>query len=119
MDINHAIDALGALAQESRLQAFRLLARAGDGGLPAGDIAASLGVPHNTLSTHLGILTRAGLLASERSGRQITYRVDFDGTRAVLEYLLEDCCQGSPDLCARALDAVLPACCARESGDST
>lgn len=111
MEINQAIEALSALAQESRLAAFRLLVKAGPAGLPAGDVARALDVPHNTLSSHLAILTRAGLLGARRDGRSVIYAVDFDGTRALLGFLLEDCCQGSPALCTPALDSVLAACC--------
>lgn len=111
MELNAATDALAALAQESRLAAFRLLVRSGVAGMPAGDIAQALGIPHNTLSTHLAILTRAGLLRSQRDGRSIIYSVDFDGTRALLGFLIEDCCQGAPDVCGMALDSVLPSCC--------
>lgn len=111
MDIKRATDSLAALAQETRLAAFRLLVKAGSAGLPAGDIAQALDIPHNTLSTHLAILTRAGLLRSRREGRSIIYGVDFDGTRALLGFLVEDCCQGSPDICSPALDTLLPGCC--------
>jgi DNA-binding transcriptional ArsR family regulator len=111
MDNDAAIRALGALAQASRLEAFRLLVRAGDAGLPAGEIARALGVPHNTLSTHLGILGNADLVRSRREGRRVIYRADFDGTRALLGFLLEDCCQGSPELCAPVLDSMLTECC--------
>lgn len=111
MDISRATNALAALAQESRLTTFRLLVKAGMPGLPAGEIARALGIPHNTLSTHLAVLTRAGLLRSRREGRSVIYAVDFDGTRALLGFLLEDCCQGSPEICSPALDAVLRGCC--------
>jgi len=111
MDINETLKALGALAQESRLQAFRLLVRSGTDGLPAGDIARALDVPHNTMSTHLSILANAGLIRARRDGRSIIYRVDFDGTRALLAFLMEDCCQGRPEICAPALDSVLQGCC--------
>lgn len=107
----NATEALAALAQESRLSAFRLLVRAGPPGLAAGDIAQSLGIPHNTLSTHLAVLTRAGLLRSRREGRSVIYSVDFDGTRSLLGFLLEDCCRGAPEACGLALDSVLPGCC--------
>ncbi len=111
MEINQATDALSALAQESRLSVFRLLVKAGATGLSAGDIADSLDIRHNTLSTHLSILTRAGLLCSRREGRSVIYRVDFDGTRALLGFLLEDCCQGAPEVCSPVLESVLPGCC--------
>jgi len=118
MDIKQATEALSALAQESRLAAFRLLVRAGSPGLAAGDIAAALGIPHNTLSTHLAILTRAGLLRSRRDSRSVIYSIDFDGTRALLGFLVEDCCQGAPEVCRPALDAVLPGCCATDSAET-
>jgi len=111
MDIFTASRALAALAQDSRLKAFRLLVRSGLDGLPAGEIAGQLGVPHNTLSTHLATLVAAGLVRSQRSSRSIVYRVDLDGTRDLLAYLVEDCCQGEAALCAPLLDSVLPACC--------
>lgn len=111
MDINDAAKALGALSQETRLQTFRLLVRAGTRGMPAGDIARTLDIPHNTLSTHLSILVTAGLVSSRRAGRSIIYSVDFDGTRALLSFLMEDCCQGHPEVCTPVLDSVLPGCC--------
>jgi len=114
MEIKHATVALAALSQETRLAAFRMLVRAGAPGLAAGDIAEALDIPHNTLSTHLAILTRAGLLGSERHGRSVIYRVDFDGTRALLGFLLEDCCRGAPEICKPALETVLPGCCQSE-----
>lgn len=110
MDIKQATHALSALAQESRLSIFRLLVRAGSPGLPAGGIAEALTIRHNTLSTHLAILTRAGLLRSRREGRRVIYSVDFDGTRALLGFLIEDCCQGTPEICSPVLDTVLSSC---------
>lgn len=120
MELTRATDALSALAQQSRLAAFRLLVQAGPEGLPAGEIAQALKIPHNTLSTHLAILNRAGLLQSRREGRSIFYSVDFDGMRAVLGFLLQDCCQGAPEVCSPFLDAVLPDCCVPcRAGDSS
>ena len=111
MELNTAVRQLGALAQETRLDVFRLLVRRGPDGAPAGEIARALGVPHNTMSSHLSILARAGLVAPRREGRSIIYRVDFDGTRALLAFLLEDCCQGRRELCRPAVDAALAGCC--------
>lgn len=111
MEMFTATRALGALAQETRLAAFRLLVRCGAEGLPAGEIARALDIPHNTLSTHLGILTGAGLVVSRREGRSIIYRADFIGMRQLLAFLMEDCCQGRPEVCAPALDALMPDCC--------
>lgn len=100
MDESAAIEALKALAQESRLAVFRMLVQQGPQGLPAGDIARALEIPHNTLSTHLSILVGAGLVAARRKGRSIIYGLDLAAVRALLAFLVEDCCQGRPDLCA-------------------
>jgi len=110
MDISATIKALAALAQESRLNAFRLLVHCGPEGLAAGEIARELGIPHNTLSSHLAILSNAGLINSQRESRSIIYRIDFAGTRELLSFLMEDCCQGQPELCAPVLDSLLPDC---------
>jgi DNA-binding transcriptional ArsR family regulator len=101
MKINdkQAVTALGALAQESRLQAFRLLVRHGDKGLPAGEIAEALGVPPATLSFHLSQLAQGGLVDSRRNGRSIVYFMHADGIRALMAYLTEDCCGGRAELC--------------------
>jgi len=112
MELSKTIKALGALAQESRLHAFRLLVRSGPEGLAAGEIARALDVPHNTLSSHLAILVNAGLVDSHRQSRSIIYRIDFEGTRELLSFLMQDCCQGRPELCAPVLDSMLPGCCA-------
>ncbi len=111
MDALTAVEAFGALAQPTRLAVFRLLVEAGAEGLPAGDIARRLDVPHNTLSTHLGLLTRAGLATSRRAGRSVIYNFDQEGLRALIAFLLEDCCHGRPELCAPLLAAALPATC--------
>ena len=113
MDISTTVKALGALAQESRLRAFRLLVNSGPDGIAAGEIARRLEIPHNTLSSHLAILCNAGLVTSRRESRSIIYRVDFDGTRALLAFLMEDCCQGRPELCSPLLDSLLSGDCAR------
>ena len=99
MEINQAVDALSALAQRSRLDVFRLLVRSGPQGLPAGEIASTLSVPPNTMSTHLAILSQAGLVRGERSGRSVIYSVDFSGMNALMTFLMKDCCQGRPELC--------------------
>jgi len=110
MEINAAIKAIRALAQKSRLEAFRLLVRAGPNGLPAGRIAQGLSVPQSTMSAHLSVLANAGLVISRREGRSIIYSIDFAGVRALLSFLMEDCCQGQPDICAPLLACVLPDC---------
>jgi ArsR family transcriptional regulator len=114
MDDTKAVKALSALAQESRLEAFRLLVKRGPEGLAAGEIARKLRVPHNTLSAHLSILANAGLVTSRRAGRSMIYAVDYGGTRGLLAFLMEDCCRGEPKLCAPLLAAVLPGCGAED-----
>lgn len=110
----HAISALSALAQPTRLAIFRLLMKHEPIGITAGVIADTIGAPHNTLSTHLAILVRAGLLRSSREGRTIIYRTDVEGMRSVIAFLVNDCCDGHPELCNLvAADAV--ACCAPAS----
>lgn len=99
MKIKNALDALGSLSQETRLRVFRLLVRRGPEGLTAGEIADALGVPAPTLSFHLAHLTRAGLLQFRRDGRSLTYSVNQDGMRGLLQFLTEDCCGGNPALC--------------------
>ncbi len=106
MDTITAVDALSALSQETRLQAFRLLIKAGPSGLAAGEISAELDVVQNTMSTHLSALSRAGLIQRAREGRSIRYRADFDGIRDLLIYLLQDCCQGENEICVPIFDAV-------------
>lgn len=99
MDETTILDTLAALAQPTRLAAFRLVIAHGPSGLPAGEIARQLAVPQNTMSNHLAQLTRAGLLAQERRGRTIAYRAELDRMRAVMTHLLDDCCGGQPQLC--------------------
>lgn len=114
MEPKSAIAALAALAQESRLAVFRLLVRQGPDGLPAGSIAEHLGIPAPTLSFHLRELSAAGLAAARREGRSIIYAANYAGMRDLLGFLVEDCCQGRPELCApvpdRADAGAAPAC---------
>jgi len=110
MDTKTASDTLSALAQPTRLDAFRLLVRHEPAGLPAGDIARALGVPQNTGSTHLAILVQAGLARSERAGRSVVYRADLDRFRELTLYLLKDCCGGRADLCAPLIAELTPCC---------
>lgn len=110
MDLKSSVSALSALAQPTRLEVFRLLVRSEPNGLPAGEIARLLGVPHNTMSTHLGILSRTGLVSSERDGRSIVYRVDLSVVRGFFVYLLKDCCGGRPELCQPLLEDLTPCC---------
>lgn len=102
-----ALESLAALGQETRLDVFRLLVKAGDTGLAAGEIADRLGVRANTLSSHLSILQRAGLIRQAREGRSLRYRADYARMRRLLTYLLDDCCGGRPEICAPVLDGAL------------
>ena len=97
-----AIAALGALAQEHRLAAFRLLVQAGEAGLPAGAVADALVIPNSSLSFHLAQLARAGLVRSERRHRSLIYRADYEAMNRLVGYLMENCCAGA----ACAPDAV-------------
>jgi DNA-binding transcriptional ArsR family regulator len=107
------METLAALSQATRLDVFRLLVRREPEGLPAGDIARQLGVPHNTLSAHFSVLSRAGLIRSERKSRSIIYRAELDAIRQLVAFLVEDCCGGRPGVCAPLL-AELAQCCAAE-----
>ncbi len=111
MELPTAVEALSALAHGHRLAVFRLLVRAGADGMPAGDIAREVGALPNTLSTHLTILAHAGLVRSRREGRSIIYSADYDGMRALLGFLMDDCCAGRPEICAPLADVVEPASC--------
>jgi ArsR family transcriptional regulator, arsenate/arsenite/antimonite-responsive transcriptional repressor len=112
MEIDHAVKRLAALAQDSRLAVFRLLVRAGPTGVAAGDIARALQIAPNTLSAQLTVLANAGLIGGRRDGRSIIYRADFDGMSELLLYLVEDCCEGRPEMCAPlAAVASRAACC--------
>jgi ArsR family transcriptional regulator len=99
MSAPHALAALAALGQPSRLAIFQLLMGAEPDGLAAGVIAEKIGCPHNTLSSHLGVLARSGLVRGERDGRSIVYRADVDGIRRLVGFLVNDCCEGHPELC--------------------
>ena len=117
MEANTAIKRLSALAQESRLAVFRLLVKAGGPGVPAGEIARALKITPNTLSAQLTILANAGLVTSRREGRSIIYAADYDGMSELLVYLMEDCCQGRPEVCAPLAEAAgRAACCDQPQG---
>jgi DNA-binding transcriptional ArsR family regulator len=106
----HALAALAALGQPTRLEIFRLLVRCAPDGLAAGAIAATIKCPNNTLSSHLAILARAGLVRGTRDGRSISYRADLDGMRALVAFLLTDCCNGHPEVCAPISSIIDSAC---------
>lgn len=105
-----ALSALSALGQDTRLEIFRLLVMVGPKGVPAGEIAAKLGAIQNTVSAHLKVLDHAGLIRPEREGRVIRYVADMTGFRDLLAYLMEDCCNGSPELCQPVIKAVTCNC---------
>jgi DNA-binding transcriptional ArsR family regulator len=107
------VEALSALAHGHRLAVFRLLVRAGSDGMPAGEIARQVGALPNTLSTHLAILDRAGLVRSQRAGRSVIYAADYDGMRDLLGFLIDDCCGGRAEICAPLTDIAQSAQCPR------
>ena len=109
MKSKDAILALSALAHEGRLSAWRLLVKAGPKGMPAGEIAQRLRTPPSSLSSNLLLLANAGLVTSERDGRSIIYRVDFNAMQRLLGFLVRDCCNGAPEVSA-PLAAVLSTC---------
>jgi ArsR family transcriptional regulator, arsenate/arsenite/antimonite-responsive transcriptional repressor len=102
MEISNAVIALGALAQDNRLEAYRLLVQAGPDGMAAGEVASRLGVPPNTLTFHFDRLRQAGLVTVRRDGRSMIYSARYDTMNALLAYLTENCCGGQPALCAPA-----------------
>src|SRR5215207_8288249 len=118
MEKETAILVLAALAQATRLDVFRLLVSHEPDGLPAGEVARRLAVPHNTMSSHLAILTRAGLVQSERHSRSIIYRANLRDVRGLVTFLLKDCCGGRPEVCA-PLVADLATCCSQEDVEWT
>jgi DNA-binding transcriptional ArsR family regulator len=99
MKMSQAVKVLAALAQESRLNVFRLLVGAGNEGLAAGDIAARLHLPPATLSFHLKELAATGLIAAKRDGRSLVYSLQPDIVNELMEFLMQDCCKGRPELC--------------------
>jgi len=110
VDKETAVLALAALGQDTRLEVFRLLVRAGAEGVPAGEVASRLRIVQNTMSAHLKILGHAGLVRAEREGRTIRYVADMTGFRDLLAYLMEDCCNGAPELCQPVIQAVTCKC---------
>ncbi|MCW3477839.1 ArsR/SmtB family transcription factor [Limobrevibacterium gyesilva] len=117
METREAAEALGALAQETRLDLLRLLIARGPSGMAAGELAGALAVSASTLSFHVGALERAGLTSATRQGRNVIHAVRIAALRELLSFLTEHCCAGHPELCgdlARLLpesppDAMRPA----------
>lgn len=117
MEATHAIGVFAALAQATRLEAFRLIVANEPHGLPAGEVARRLDVPQNTMSTHLAVLTRAGLISSERHSRSIIFRAEMDRVRDVASFLVSDCCGGRPELCEPLVAEFTP-CCTPGAGNN-
>lgn len=110
MEMNTALQALTALSHETRLWVFRLLVQAGPDGLPAGEIADSLSSRQNTVSSHLKLLNSAGLIDSQRHGRQVVYRANYDTVRELVLFLVEDCCAGSSQVCNPLAESLTQVC---------
>src|SRR5690606_4228837 len=116
MESTHAIEIFAALSQPTRLDTFRLLMEREPEGLPAGEIARRLKVPQNTMSSHLAILARAGLIESERHSRSIIYRAVLDRVRELTSFLVQDCCGGRPELCEPLVAEFTPCCTTPSEG---
>lgn len=101
---------MAALAQPTRLDTFKVLVNQEPNGVPVGELARLIDVPQNTMSAHLAILTRAGLITGERRSRSIIYRANLEGFRSVIAFLLKDCCGGRADLCQPLIDELVPCC---------
>jgi ArsR family transcriptional regulator len=114
MDSSDAIAALAALAQATRLDVFRQLVKCEPDGIAAGDLARFAGVPQNTMSAHLAILSRAGLVRGERRSRSIVYHADLAAFQEVAVFLVKDCCGGRPDICAPLIASLTPCCSPKE-----
>jgi ArsR family transcriptional regulator len=108
MESDGAILALAALAQPTRLDVFRLLVKHEPDGLAAGEVARALAVPQNTMSSHLSILSRAGLISAQRFSRSIVYRADLACLQALVLFMLRDCCDGRPEICAPLVESLTP-----------
>ncbi|MCC7527513.1 MAG: winged helix-turn-helix transcriptional regulator [Candidatus Melainabacteria bacterium] len=99
MKVKNAVRALSALAQESRLEVFKLLVRTGASGLAAGELSERLGLPPATMSFHLKELSNAGLITSRRESRSIIYSADYNHMKALIDFLLENCCADNGGKC--------------------
>jgi ArsR family transcriptional regulator, arsenate/arsenite/antimonite-responsive transcriptional repressor len=116
METESTILALAALAQSTRLEVFRLLIKQEPEGLAAGEIAKAVAVPQNTMSAHLAVLSRAGLVTARRISRSIVYRADLARFRAVMLFMLNDCCDGRPEICAPLIESLTPCCPPKRKG---
>jgi DNA-binding transcriptional ArsR family regulator len=115
MELETAIKRLSAIAQDARLEVFRLLVKAGPEGMAAGDIARELSVAANTMSAQLLVLSNAGLVRARREGRSIIYAVNYEAMRDLLVFLTEDCCGGRAEMCAPLAD-IASRCCIPKKG---
>ncbi len=111
MESENAILIFASLSQATRLEAFRLLISAEPKGMSAGDLAKKLAIPANTLSAHLNVMTRAGLVRGERHSRTIIYRARLEELRAMISFLLKDCCEGRPEICTPIIEDI--SCCTK------
>jgi len=103
MDESQARNCFAALAQETRLAVVRLLVKAGEQGVAAGEIADEVGVSASNISFHLKELERSGLILQRREARSIIYAANYDVLRGLIAFLMDDCCGGRPEICAPAL----------------
>ncbi len=106
MDILGVLATFSALSQQTRLDVFRLLVKAGTEGILSGEIGDRLDVRQNTMSANLTVLLNAGLVRKERQGRTIRYFADFEAVRSLLAFLMEDCCGGNPETCQPIIDEI-------------
>ena len=106
MDKKTAITAFAALSQPTRLDVFRLLIKAGHAGMTAGAIGDTLNIRQNTMSTHLTILARTDLVSNQREGRSVRYFANYKGIRALMAFLMQDCCDGNEEICAPILETL-------------
>jgi len=111
MEQAQALDAFAALSQETRLMMIRALVRAGPEGLAAGAVAEAVGASSSGASFHLAHLERAGLVQSRREARSILYTASFPALSELVAFLLQDCCQGHPEICTPAANALSAASC--------
>lgn len=104
MDKLDALSSFAALAQKTRLDVLKLLIKAGEQGLSAGEIGDRLSIKQNTMSANLAVLARTNLVSNKREGRSIRYYANFAGIRELIGFLMEDCCGGNPEICEPLLE---------------
>lgn len=115
MELKAAAANLSALGHEGRLAIFRLLVEAGPQGVAAGEIARRMEMLPNTLSANLNVLSHAGLIGSRREGRSILYAADYAAMTGLLGFLMQDCCNGAPEICAPLEGLIARAACCETS----